>query len=165
MWLEEELHQESAKFDEDSCFLPSFLLSFLPPCLHLLASFFPSFFPPFWRCNKHRDIKCIWDHLLLLSSLVKQKRKSEGEIIINFHFFQSLLLGSRELSQLILTKALCGERPLASPGDVSGPGIKPGSPALQADSLPTELWGKPFYWHLVVKWSWRVRQHNFDDCW
>ena len=26
-----------------------------------------------------------------------------------------------------------------SPGDLPGPGIKPGSPALQADDLPTEL--------------------------
>ena len=29
------------------------------------------------------------------------------------------------------------------PGDVSDPGIKQGSPALQAVSLPTELQGKP----------------------
>ena len=29
------------------------------------------------------------------------------------------------------------------PGDLPDPGIKPGSPALQADSLPTELSGKP----------------------
>ena len=28
--------------------------------------------------------------------------------------------------------------------DLPGPGIKPGSPALQADSLPTELSGKPY---------------------
>ena len=28
-------------------------------------------------------------------------------------------------------------------GDLPDPGIKPGSPALQADSLPTELPGKP----------------------
>ena len=33
--------------------------------------------------------------------------------------------------------------PLPSPGDLPDPGIKLGSPALQADSLPTELWGKP----------------------
>ena len=33
--------------------------------------------------------------------------------------------------------------PFPSPGDLPNPGIKPGSPALQADSLPTELWGKP----------------------
>ena len=30
------------------------------------------------------------------------------------------------------------------PGDLSNPGIEPGSPALQADSLPTELQEKPF---------------------
>ena len=30
-----------------------------------------------------------------------------------------------------------------SPGDLPNPGVKPGSPALQADSLPTELSGTP----------------------
>ena len=30
-----------------------------------------------------------------------------------------------------------------SPGDLSDPGIEPGSPALQADSLLTELQGSP----------------------
>ena len=30
-----------------------------------------------------------------------------------------------------------------SPADLPNPGIKPGSPTLQADSLPTELSGKP----------------------
>ena len=29
------------------------------------------------------------------------------------------------------------------PGDLTNPGIKPTSPALQADSLPAELPGKP----------------------
>ena len=33
--------------------------------------------------------------------------------------------------------------PFPSPGDLSDPGIEPGSPALEADSLPTELLGKP----------------------
>ena len=32
--------------------------------------------------------------------------------------------------------------PFPSPRDLPNPGIKPGSPALQADSLPTELQGK-----------------------
>ena len=31
------------------------------------------------------------------------------------------------------------ELPFPSPGDLPDPGIKPRSPALQADSLPTEL--------------------------
>ena len=33
--------------------------------------------------------------------------------------------------------------PIPSPVDFPGPGIELGSPALQADSLPTELPGKP----------------------
>ena len=33
--------------------------------------------------------------------------------------------------------------PCHPPGDPPHPGIKTGSPALQADSLPTELRGKP----------------------
>ena len=33
--------------------------------------------------------------------------------------------------------------PIPSPGDLPNPGIEPGSPALQADSLPAELPGKP----------------------
>ena len=31
-----------------------------------------------------------------------------------------------------------------SPGNLPYPGIEPGSPAMQADSLPSELPGKPF---------------------
>ena len=33
--------------------------------------------------------------------------------------------------------------PFPSPGDLPNPGIEAGSPALQADSLPTELPGIP----------------------
>ena len=33
--------------------------------------------------------------------------------------------------------------PFPSPGDLPDLGIEPGSPALQADSLPNELSGKP----------------------
>ena len=35
--------------------------------------------------------------------------------------------------------------PFPSPGDLPNPGIEPGSPALQADSLPTELQGGPIF--------------------
>ena len=34
--------------------------------------------------------------------------------------------------------------PFPCPGDLPNPGIEPGSPALQADSLPTELQGSPY---------------------
>ena len=33
--------------------------------------------------------------------------------------------------------------PFLSPGDLPNPGIEPGSPALQADALPSESPGKP----------------------
>ena len=33
--------------------------------------------------------------------------------------------------------------PFPSPGDLPDPGIEPGSLALQADTLPSELLGKP----------------------
>ena len=50
----------------------------------------------------------------------------------------------------------------SSPGYLSDPGIKPESPALQADSLPTELQGKPLstltFPHcqirLILSWWW-----------
>ena len=35
------------------------------------------------------------------------------------------------------------ELPFPSPGDLPNPGIKPRSPALQADALPSEPLGKP----------------------
>ena len=38
--------------------------------------------------------------------------------------------------------------PFPSPGDLPDPGIEPGSPTLQAESLPTELWGLP----LCISW-------------
>ena len=35
--------------------------------------------------------------------------------------------------------------PFPSPGDLPNPGIKPGSPALQTDALPSEPPGKHFF--------------------
>ena len=42
-----------------------------------------------------------------------------------------------------------GGHPIPSPGDLPNPGIKPRSPALQADSLSAELPGKPLLKVLV----------------
>ena len=36
-------------------------------------------------------------------------------------------------------------------GDLPDPGIEPKSPALQADSLSTKLWGKPILWFYINK--------------
>ena len=40
--------------------------------------------------------------------------------------------------------------PFPSPGDLPNPGIEPRSPAVQADSLPTELQGKPYHFILEI---------------
>ena len=40
--------------------------------------------------------------------------------------------------------------PFPSPGDLPDPGIEPGYPVLQADSLLTELLGKPLLTHRVL---------------
>ena len=44
------------------------------------------------------------------------------------------------------------ELPFPSPGDLYNPEIEPGSPALQADSLPSELPGKPHPCCLVYQY-------------
>ena len=53
--------------------------------------------------------------------------------------------------------------PFPSPGDLPDPGIKPGSPTLQADALPSEPPGKPAMWETwfnswVGKIPWRREQ-------
>ena len=44
--------------------------------------------------------------------------------------------------------------PFPSPGDLPNPGIEPRSPALRADTLPSEPPGKPYHTYLWVVWSW-----------
>ena len=58
-------------------------------------------------------------------------------------------------------------QPIPSPGDLPNPGIEPGSPALQADSLPTELSGKPWFkllqfWELASR-KWEKNNPGTED--
>ena len=46
-------------------------------------------------------------------------------------------------SSIFKKKEYWGRLPCPPPGDLPNPGIEPGSPALQADSLPSEPPGKP----------------------
>ena len=47
------------------------------------------------------------------------------------------------LSMEFFRQEYCSGLPFPSPGDLPDPGIEPVSPALQADSLPSEPLGKP----------------------
>ena len=51
---------------------------------------------------------------------------------------------------------------LSSPVDLSHPGIKPGSPALQVDSLAAELPGKPCIYVYVYVY---VYVYAYIFCW
>ena len=62
--------------------------------------------------------------------------------------------------------------PFPSPGDLPDPGIKPGSPTLEANALTSEPPGKPaqshrkhqFWWRRKGVYSWQV-SHIFPWCW
>ena len=51
--------------------------------------------------------------------------------------------------------------PFPSPRDLPDAGIEPGSPALQADSLQTELQGKPHFIHTITL-RYRPNKHHFS---
>ena len=69
--------------------------------------------------------------------------------------------------------------PFPSPGNVPNPGIKPRSPTLQADSLPTEPPEKPTWGHrsIIIQnkqanskreldlwyWGWKLRGGELDE--
>ena len=57
--------------------------------------------------------------------------------------------------------------PFPSAGDLPNPGIKPGSPALQAGSFPTELSAKPVYTKNGILFSFKKKtneEENHANC-
>ena len=50
-----------------------------------------------------------------------------------------------------------------SPGDLPDPGIEPGSPALQADTLPSEPPGKPHIDDIVQIYGKEITENIFID--
>ena len=54
-------------------------------------------------------------------------------------------------ARLLESVAMPFLRGSSQPGDLPNPGIKPGSPALQADSLPSEPPDKPSFTVVMVK--------------
>ena len=52
--------------------------------------------------------------------------------------------------------------PFPSPGDLPDPGIEPGSPSLQADSLPSEPQGMETYLKDILKVVISQKQYNMN---
>ena len=55
------------------------------------------------------------------------------------------------LSMGFSSQEYCSGLPCPPQGDLPDPEIKPGSLALQVDSLPAELSGKPTYTHYYIE--------------
>ena len=55
--------------------------------------------------------------------------------------------------------------PFPSPGDLPDPGIKSRSPALQADSLPSEPPGKPHLDHAYLQYNFKMPSNNIVKRW
>ena len=66
-------------------------------------------------------------------------------VFIRVQLFAAPWTGAHQapLSMEFSRKEYWSGLPFPSPGDLPNPGIEPGCPALQADSLPTEPLGKP----------------------
>ena len=56
--------------------------------------------------------------------------------------------------------------PFPSPGDLPNPGIEPRSPTLQADTLPSESPGKPWYvYFTTIKKDWKIKSTGKEVPW
>ena len=87
---------------------------------------------------------------------MKENRYSNNKNIHKYSVYQSLshaplfvtpwtAVHQVPLSMRFSRQGYWSGLPFSSPGDLPNPGIEPGSPVLQANSLPTELQGKPVH--------------------
>ena len=91
----------------------------------------------------------------MLKCLITQILKFEVKLLICVWPFATLWTVAyyTPLSMGFSKQEYWSGSPFPSPEDLPHPGIEPGSLASQADSLPSELPGKPMEFILVVK-SW-----------
>ena len=99
--------------------------------------------------------KTVWlFHKKIINRTKPQEKKCESDIEMLAVVVESLshvqlfetpwtVAYQARLSMQFSRQECCSGLPFPSPGDLPGPGIKPGSPALQADALPSEPPGKP----------------------
>ena len=66
-----------------------------------------------------------------------------GKVVSDFSVTPWTVACQAPLSVEFLRQEYWSELPFPSPGDLPNPGVKPWSPTLQADSLPSEPPGKP----------------------
>ena len=103
----------------------------------------------------------------LLHSIVTAHPTFIGTVVLVIHTYWenahnvvvveslSLTLATPQTCQAALSMGFSRQEywsglPFPSPGDLPHPGIKSGSPALQADSFLTKLCGKPYFYIISI---------------
>ena len=87
--------------------------------------------------------------ILLLPSIFPSIRVFSSEVTLHISQFSHSVMSDTlrphglYMSMAFSRPAYWSRQPFPSPGDLPNPGIKPRSPALQADSLPAKPPGKP----------------------
>ena len=104
--------------DTDYCYINSKRMSIKYECIGMHAHIFPS-------CNINTAL-CICANHSVVSNSLRPHGLQPATLLMEF---------SRQ--------EYWSGLPFPSPGDLPDPGIEPRSPALQADSLPSEPPGKP----------------------
>ena len=88
---------------------------------------------------------CVWmSEIMMLASYKERKRKKVKSLSRVWLFATPWTVAYQAPPSMGFSRKECWSGlPFPSPGDLPGPGIKPRSPTLQADALPTEPPGKP----------------------
>ena len=97
------------------------------------------------RQIRNTKISLCWNLFILFS---KERKKVQVLVALVFgliQHFETPWTAARQdpLSMEFSRQEFWSGLPCPSPGDLPDPGIEPGSPTLQADSVPTEPRGKP----------------------
>ena len=90
------------------------------------------------------DEKHIFD-LCTFKALLYSHTESVSCSVMSNSVAPSTVACQAPLSMEFSRQEYWSELPFPSPGDLLNPWIEPASPALQADSLPSESLGKPHY--------------------
>ena len=104
---------------------------------------------------------CVWmSEIMMLVSYKERKRKKESEVAQLCLTLCDPMAYQVPPSMGFSRQECWSGLPFPSPGDLPDPGIKPGSPVLQADTLLSEPPGKP--WRAMTEWlnnKWQWYKH------
>ena len=133
------LEDSTSQPSEGMNFANTLILGFQPP--ELCENTILLFQPPVCITWLHQSEKT---NLLLLFS---------GSIMSDFFATPWTVVHQAPLSVRFSRQEYWGGLPFSPPGDLPHPGVQPGSPSLQTDSLPVSHLGRPGNKYIIIKLS------------